>query len=87
MLLAQVAMKGPLKIVMKTMRILNKKKRQKSTFSELWKLTNELQQQLTVGKNSDLCDISICTQMVRKHHQLNGYEYEQTPGDSKGQEA
>ena len=25
--------------------------------------------------------------MVRKHHQLNGYEYEQTPGDSKGQEA
>ena len=44
MLLAQVAVKGPLKIVMKTMRILNKKKRQKSTFSELWKLTNELQQ-------------------------------------------
>ena len=23
--------------------------------------------------------------MVRYHHQLNGYEFEQTPGDSEGQ--
>ena len=25
--------------------------------------------------------------MVRKHHRLNGHEFEQTPGDSEGQEA
>ena len=24
-------------------------------------------------------------EMVRRHHQLNGHEFEQTPGDSKGQ--
>jgi len=24
-------------------------------------------------------------QMVRRHHQLNGHEFEQTPGDSEGQ--
>ena len=24
-------------------------------------------------------------EMVREHHQLNGYESEQTPGDSEGQ--
>ena len=24
--------------------------------------------------------------MVRQHHQLNGYESEQTPGESEGQE-
>ena len=24
-------------------------------------------------------------EMVRQHHQLNGYEFEQTLGDSKGQ--
>ena len=24
-------------------------------------------------------------EMVRQHHQLNGYEFEQTPGDSEGQ--
>ena len=23
--------------------------------------------------------------MVRQHHQLNGHEYEKTPGDSEGQ--
>ena len=23
--------------------------------------------------------------MVSQHHQLNGYEFEQTPGDSEGQ--
>ena len=23
--------------------------------------------------------------MVREHHQLNGYEFEPTPGDSEGQ--
>ena len=23
--------------------------------------------------------------MVREHHQLNGHEFEQTPGDSEGQ--
>ena len=26
-------------------------------------------------------------EMVRQHHQLNGYEFEQTLGDSKGQES
>ena len=26
-------------------------------------------------------------EMVRQNHQLNGHEFEQTPGDSKGQEA
>ena len=26
-------------------------------------------------------------EMVRKHHRLNGHEFEQTPGDSEGQEA
>ena len=24
-------------------------------------------------------------EMVRQHHQLNGHEFEQTPGDGKGQ--
>ena len=24
-------------------------------------------------------------EMVRQHHQLNGHEFEQTPGDSEGQ--
>ena len=24
-------------------------------------------------------------EMVRQHHQLNGYEFEQTPGDSEGE--
>ena len=24
-------------------------------------------------------------EMVRQHHQLNGHEFEQTPGDSRGQ--
>ena len=24
-------------------------------------------------------------EIVRQHHQLNGYEFEQTPGDSEGQ--
>ena len=25
--------------------------------------------------------------MIVQHHQLNGHEFEQTPGDSEGQEA
>ena len=26
-------------------------------------------------------------EMVRQHHQLNGHEFEQAPGDSEGQES
>ena len=26
-------------------------------------------------------------EMVRKHHALNGHEFEQTPGDSEGQQS
>ena len=26
-------------------------------------------------------------EVVRQHHQLSGYEFEQTPGDSEGTEA
>ena len=26
-------------------------------------------------------------EMIRQHHQINGHEFEQTPGDSEGQES
>ena len=34
-----------------------------------------------------ICELAVEHEMVRQNHWLNGHEFEQTGGDSEGQEA
>ena len=52
-------------------------------FGHLMWRSNSLEKTLILGKIEDKGATE--DEMVRWHHRLNGHEFEQTPGDSKGQ--
>ena len=53
------------------------------------KLKLQLEKTLMLGKMKDWEQKKKATEdeMIGWHHQLNGHEFEQTPGDSEGQES
>jgi len=54
-------------------------------FGHLMQRADSLEKTLMLGKIEGRRTTE--DKMVGWHHQLNGYEFEQTPGDSEGQEA
>ena len=55
-------------------------------FGHLMQRANSLEKILMLGKTEgNRRGWAAEDEMVRQHHRLNGHEFEQTPGDSKGQ--
>ena len=56
-------------------------------FGHLMQRANSLEKILMLGKTEGNRRRGWAAEdeMVRQHHRLNGHEFEQTPGDSKGQ--
>ena len=55
-------------------------------FGYLMRKANSLEKTLMLGKIEGQKEKGATeNEMVRYNHQLNGYEFEQTPGDSEGQ--
>ena len=44
-----------------------------------------LSKKISVGDGKEMEVISVISEIVGWHHPLNGHEFEQTPGDRKGQ--
>ena len=55
-------------------------------FGYLMQRTDSLEKTLMLGKMQEEKGITE-HEVVGWHHQLNGYEFDQTPGDSEGQES
>ena len=56
-------------------------------FGHLMRKTDSLEKTLMLGKIEDRRRRGPQDEMVGWHHRLNGYEFEQTLGDSEGREA
>ena len=54
-------------------------------FGHLMQRANSLEKTLMLGKTGQEEKTAAEDKMVGWHHQLNGQEFEQTPGDSEGQ--
>ena len=54
-------------------------------FGHLMRRTDSLEKTLMLGKIEAGREGTTEDEMVRRHHQLNGHEFGQTPGDSGGQ--
>ena len=53
-------------------------------FGHLMWITDSLEKTLMLGKIEGKRRAATEDETVRQHHQLNGHEFEQTPGDSEG---
>ena len=53
-------------------------------FGHLMRRTDSLEKTLTLGKIEGRKGVTE-NEMAGRHHQINGHEFEQTPGDGKGQ--
>ena len=48
-------------------------------------MLKRLSKKISVGDGKEMEVISVISEIVGWHHPLNGHEFEQTPGDRKGQ--
>ena len=56
-------------------------------FGHLMWRADSLEKTLMLGKTGEEEKWATEEEMIRQHHQVNGHEFEQTPGDSEGQES